>query len=84
MIYKNHSQQITLHSYIQYSSLTALTPVSNTVLQRLASLAPRYAVLLLNSHYSPSSTLLALLYSTPSESPWQDSTVPHLLNAGLI
>lgn len=80
----NHSQQITLHSHIQYSRFIALTPVSNTVLQRFTSLTTCYAVLQLNSCYSPSSTLLTLLCTTCSKSPLQDSTVSLLLNAGLI
>jgi len=34
--FKNHPQQTILYSYIQYSGLTALTLVSNTVFHRFA------------------------------------------------
>jgi len=50
--------------------LTALTPVSNTVLHRFVSLAPHTAVTQLNTLRSPPFTLLALLYATHTESPF--------------
>ena len=78
-----HSQyslpQITLHSYTQYSGLIVLTPVSNTVLHRITSLAQRCTFTRLNFH------LLSVFHSslccTPhSQSPWHECpTLAHLL-----
>jgi hypothetical protein len=73
--FKNHSHQVTLHLYIQYCGLIALTPISKTVLSRFASLAPHYAVPQLNSLYCLLSTLFTLLYTTLSESQWQDCPI---------
>ena len=56
--------QITLHSYIKYSGLIPLIPVSNAVLHKFASLAAHYAVSQLNPLYSPSSTRHAVIYAT--------------------
>ena len=66
--FKNYFQQITLHSYIQYSGLVVLNPVSITLLHRFTSRAPPNAVPQLIPLYSPSSTDLDLLYATHSES----------------